>query len=66
MLDMVSAREDAELQQKFSSELADIPNTIPAFKCASPFSSSDAASMPVLGFGQDVSAANEQLANCLA
>ncbi|BDA45057.1 probable DNA repair protein complementing XP-C cells homolog [Coccomyxa sp. Obi] len=32
VLDMVSAREDAELQQKFSSELADIPNTIPAFK----------------------------------
>ncbi|CAL8469198.1 g8739 [Coccomyxa elongata] len=32
VLDMMLAREDAELQQKFSSELADIPNTIPAFK----------------------------------
>ncbi|KAK9908106.1 hypothetical protein WJX75_002826 [Coccomyxa subellipsoidea] len=30
--DFVAAREDAELQQKFSSELQDIPNTIPAFK----------------------------------
>ena len=32
-VDLVAAREDAELQQKFSSELQDIPNTIPAFKC---------------------------------
>lgn len=34
VVDLVAAREDAELQQKFSSELQDIPNTIPAFKCA--------------------------------
>jgi hypothetical protein len=32
LLDLVAAREDAELQQKVSLELRDIPNTIPAFK----------------------------------
>ena len=36
MVDLLAAREDAELQQKFSSELQDIPNTIPAFKCVLP------------------------------
>lgn len=35
LLDLLAAREDAELQQKVSLELRDIPNTIPAFKCGS-------------------------------
>ena len=29
---MLSAREDAELQQKANAEIQDVPNTIPAFK----------------------------------
>ena len=29
---MLSAREDAEFQQKASAEIQDVPNTIPAFK----------------------------------
>ena len=32
--DLVAAREDAEFQQKASLEVQDVPNTIPAFKCA--------------------------------